>query len=975
MRKSRLPVKDISGGEFTSAPPLAMKPRYSRLLQNYYITAEGHIRKIPGFSPASQLIEDCQISTGIDFKKSDGTSILLLGGRTDSGLSRNTVSFTASTVIPAAVFAGVGLNDLTTSGAYTGNANATFVVQIVNEAAPANAIRWSKNGGDWNYDFIPDPVAAFPLSDGVFVTFASPEGHTTDDSWTISIIYPGLDDMAPSGVCSQVGGAFFEVVIDTVGAPDKFKWRKDGGAWTAGVSITGAAQLLSDSVSITFGATTGHSYGSTWEITAGTTGGCVYRLDNGVLSVVKSDFASLNKIYFAQIGDRVVFSNGVDRPVIYDGANIANINLPFKNTVEFTGSGVNDMAAVISYVLVESTYDVEIDAVAQVPVVTFDSLGINDLQVPNPDFSGDAASAVFNVEIDNPGSKDTFKYNINGGLYTSGIEVKSTVATANIVGGIHLKGTNTTGHNVNDVYEVRVTEVTSPTAKFQWRKNAGAWSAETNLSLYPTYASLDGEWSICVDSVAALVVDDVLSFQCDGSLDADSFKWQKDGGAWTEGVLIAVGDIDLGEGVKVRFNYMTGHTFDAGKGWEFTVTRDTVKYRTGTGAYTAGVLITTANQEITPGINFKFATRNGHTLGDKWHIPIEQGARLGKGYPYKNRLWHISNEDMLVFHSALLNPVDFSTADDAGYIDFKYVLPKGDVIVDISSVLSTIVFFFNNHIAIYSGSDPTLNGDFALYQMIEGIGAVAPDCVVRVGNDIFFLSSLGVKSLKQIINLGSLNVESVSAAIDKDIIAAIAANASGVYGSAHYPDLGLVLFLVGSTIFIYNYNKQAWTRMVLPTVVDDAKVLGMFTAADGKLYFGGYDYLLEFDPATTTYNFNGVAPTYKWNTAYYNASESDLFFTDMVTRLATFNAATLSIKVKVLGTDIDTEDQTAFNEQSISVPAAGAVNDEVMNYVNTPLYGAGKYVQICYTETPNANANSDMEFSGLEIRGEVSEGL
>lgn len=58
----------------------------------------------------------------------------------------------------------------------------------------------------------------------------------------------------------------FEVVIDAAAIPDTFKWRKNGGAWNLGVTITGAAQTLSDAQQITFGATTGHALGDQWSI-------------------------------------------------------------------------------------------------------------------------------------------------------------------------------------------------------------------------------------------------------------------------------------------------------------------------------------------------------------------------------------------------------------------------------------------------------------------------------------------------------------------------------------------------------------------------------------------------------------------------------------------------------------------------------------------------------------------------------------
>lgn len=77
----------------------------------------------------------------------------------------------------------------------------------------------------------------------------------------------GLND-ATWGAGYSGGGssAYFEVQIDAAGTPDTFQWRKDGGAWTTGVAITGAAQTLSDSQAITFAATTGHVVGDEWTI-------------------------------------------------------------------------------------------------------------------------------------------------------------------------------------------------------------------------------------------------------------------------------------------------------------------------------------------------------------------------------------------------------------------------------------------------------------------------------------------------------------------------------------------------------------------------------------------------------------------------------------------------------------------------------------------------------------------------------------
>jgi len=61
----------------------------------------------------------------------------------------------------------------------------------------------------------------------------------------------------------------FIVEIDSVGGTDTFRWSdNNGSSWTAGVAITGAAQNLSNGITITFAATTGHTMSDRWTINA-----------------------------------------------------------------------------------------------------------------------------------------------------------------------------------------------------------------------------------------------------------------------------------------------------------------------------------------------------------------------------------------------------------------------------------------------------------------------------------------------------------------------------------------------------------------------------------------------------------------------------------------------------------------------------------------------------------------------------------
>ncbi len=93
-------------------------------------------------------------------------------------------------------------------------------------------------------------------------------GDTVGDA-TAASGNAGLDDATSGGTFTNSPDVVFTVEIDATGAPDTFKWKKGDGAYTTGVSITGSAQTLSDGVTITFAATTGHTLGDVWTIDTG----------------------------------------------------------------------------------------------------------------------------------------------------------------------------------------------------------------------------------------------------------------------------------------------------------------------------------------------------------------------------------------------------------------------------------------------------------------------------------------------------------------------------------------------------------------------------------------------------------------------------------------------------------------------------------------------------------------------------------
>ena len=898
MRKGKISLDNVSGGEVTSAPLIATPSKYSRLLQNFFINAEGHICKIPGYSAISNLVTNVKITTGIDFKKSDGNSIKMVGGlsgaagcmyRINAGVLTSIKTFTSTAPIYLSqigdlIVASNG-SDLPVSydGTNLGTLSMPFSVRATEFVGTGlnNMTALVTASIATTYEVVIDGIAT---AGGIYTGTG------------------GLDDGSFANTDYSGGAsASFDVVIDSAGAGDTVKYNLNGGTYAAAVALTtDAAGSDLTLFKLKVAATTGHLNTDYYEV-----------------KITQSYFTTAQHVSFL--------------------ANQANLvamraDMGPKGATEYLAE-LNHSYIFLDCVSAIASCDaiISINNAIQALYPSYPAPGINVY----PNLAKNAANAVIGfISTNNWGAVVTYV----GVFYN---------AIGNFMDFVTYKD------------------------KYKWRKNGGAWSAEATCLVHPTYTALDAAYSIAFVTNVGHTLDDLIRWQVDGAVTPDTFKWRKNTEAYTENVPITVGVMILKEGVTIEFTHFTGHLAGATPdAWLLATSTDTVKFRDILGGWTTMQPITGAYQTIVAGVQFKFGTINGHTIGDKWSIPVDQTIRFGKSYTYKGRLWLIGDDKQTIYYSVLNVPTDF-VSDGSGYIDLRYVVPVGDELVDIASVMNYLIFFMKNHIVVYAGTDPTAEGDFVIYQNIPDMGLLAPNTIITVGSDVYFLTNKGVKSLKQVLTAGALNIDNVSQAIDLDIIAAIDANTAAVYSSAHYATLGLIVFLIGTTVFVYNYRQASWSRIVIPSVNNASKILSMFQTADGRVYMGGYDYLFEFDPDTSTYNFNSVAPTYRWTSGMLAVTKADaMYFQEMILRLASTKAVTLTLKVRAIGFDITVEDQAAFNQQTVAIPAI-TTNDAVFNFVRIPIEGAGKFIQLDFTESPDADDNDDLEITGSEIAGEL----
>ena len=88
-----------------------------------------------------------------------------------------------------------GIDDISTSGTYTGSDSSVFAVVVDAEGSP-DTFRWSKNGGSFTTG-VAITGSSQTLSDGVNIRFGDTTDHLLGDAWYITAIPPSKIDFGP----------------------------------------------------------------------------------------------------------------------------------------------------------------------------------------------------------------------------------------------------------------------------------------------------------------------------------------------------------------------------------------------------------------------------------------------------------------------------------------------------------------------------------------------------------------------------------------------------------------------------------------------------------------------------------------------------------------------------------------------------------------------------------------------------------
>lgn len=387
-----------------------------------------------------------------------------------------------------------------------------------------------------------------------------------------------------------------------------------------------------------------------------------------------------------------------------------------------------------------------------------------------------------------------------------------------------------------------------------------------------------------------------------------------------------------------------------------------------------------------PNAKVRFATMNDLCLMcNGVDAPVKYDgstvAAIGGGVPittfkfhvHKGRVWALEKVNkLLASHSALLNPLDWTTVNDAGYIDFKFVLPKGDELLDVATFVNFIVFFCRSYIAVYAGNTPSgTSSDFSLAQLISETGVVGTGPVGALGNDLAYLHDTGLKSLSQATVTGNLQANSISAAIDPVLQAEIRVNSAGLYEWAQYPDLSWFLLQIGDRLRVFNYKFKSWSQIA------GGDVAGIFAATGRKLYLTGSGRLYEYGKG---WSFDTKPIPMFWVAGWWTIGKRGENFYPKVLELENYMGPTTQVNYGVrYDLQVSNED-TASSLYTELVPALMDeplpdildnvfLLDQATHFpVRVPLFGGGKSMQMFFH---NISDKGPIEFTSMILKGKL----
>ena len=199
--------------------------------------------------------------------------------------------------------------------------------------------------------------------------------------------------------------------------------------------------------------------------------------------------------------------------------------------------------------------------------------------------------------------------------------------------------------------------------------------------------------------------------------------------------------------------------------------------------------------------------------------------------------------------SATEDPTDWTTEDDAGFLPTGTRAPGSPTALALGDFQGNLVVFMDDSVQVWA-VDPDPQRD-TLTQIIGNVGTHYPKSVNKVGDDLYFLSDVGFRSVAQQKFTTNLEDVDVGTAIDPLVRPIIKDLPDIDVQSIYYAGGGQYACAVGETMFVYSFSRtskvSAWSYYELPNGVEALETLGakLYVRIDDVIYHADDDYYTD----------------------------------------------------------------------------------------------------------------------------------
>ncbi len=342
------------------------------------------------------------------------------------------------------------------------------------------------------------------------------------------------------------------------------------------------------------------------------------------------------------------------------------------------------------------------------------------------------------------------------------------------------------------------------------------------------------------------------------------------------------------------------------------------------------------------------------------------------GYYGRNWVGGITEEKDVVFYSDLLQG-DKWTGGSSGSIDLKKVWGT-DEIVSINAFYGKLVIFGKHNIVIYNGpAEPTT---MALDEVISGIGCASRDSVVAVGDDLYFLSWTGVRSLNRTTEKDNIPLQDLSLTI-KDTVTRNISNSSNAKAVYIENEGTYILSFVDSNItyvFDVKHETPSGTPRLTTWSFDSDREPASFAYTESKD-------LLVGQQAGSVATYEGYYDKdYVSGGTYTNASYTGNFKSTWMD-LGQGAVASILKKLKAViaggvGTTIGVKWYKDFSNEPSKTSSfllnPGSSGIKALFGASTSLYGTSKYAPLFGMREYNVPLTGSAKYLQLEMSGETN---